>query len=76
MDFDHLDGLQKKNMLSTLVGEGMYGPCERYPANKIGCRTSYSDNSLNKSPILCRDCEDAYNEYWDDMWNEYWSDRL
>lgn len=52
--------------------EGFAGPCGKEGAEVVACRTQYADETQNTSPVLCQDCKDAYNEYWDGMWEEYY----
>lgn len=47
--------------------------CGNPQCEMIPCRTMYSDNSRNVSPILCKVCAKEYNDYWDERWSDYYS---
>jgi 3-deoxy-D-arabino-heptulosonate 7-phosphate (DAHP) synthase class II len=53
---------------------GFDGPC-----NNIGLKlrqnTAYVDDRRN-FVIMCSDCFEMNQQYWEEMWRDYWSDKL
>ena len=42
---------------------------------KAPVRTMYASGA-QPQPLLCPDCTEEWNVYWDDMWSEYYSGLL
>jgi hypothetical protein len=49
------------------------------PVRLHNSRTAYAWDGIGENPnadvLLCAECADAYNAYWDDMWREYYASR-
>lgn len=52
--------------------DGFDGPCISIEAKERQCRTAYhwdgSEQNPNRTPILCDECAQAYEEHWNEMW--------
>lgn len=52
--------------------DGYDGPCESMEAKERKCRTAYNwdgaGQNPNRTPMLCDECAQAYDEYWNEMW--------
>lgn len=52
--------------------DGFDGPCDSMEAKERKCRTAYNwdgaGQNPNRTPMLCDECAQAYDEYWNEMW--------
>ena len=47
--------------------------CHKWGARKRRQNTAYVDDEKNYA-VLCDNCQQEANEYWNDQWNEYYSE--
>jgi hypothetical protein len=52
--------------------------CEfcQVPADSLlyrACMTNYTEPDRNREPLLCDQCAETYQEYWEERWNEFYS---
>jgi len=51
--------------------QGAEGPCDSEYAYRRSQMTAYADG--NNTAVLCDDCQNAANAYWEERWGEYYS---
>lgn len=63
------------NEITNIQCEGWFGPCESMNASRVHMYTNYVDEERNYR-IMCPDCAEEADEYWNKMWLDYYWGRL